>query len=57
VTTQHCLTMDASSATMQELGGGTPHRGFPLDAVSLARVLADPADTFARPMHWRMKHR
>ena len=56
VTAQHCLTMDWS-ATMLELGGGTPHPDYPLDGVSLARVLADPADTFARPMHWRMKHR
>ena len=56
VTAQHCLTMDWS-ATMLELGGGTPHPDYPLDGVSLARVLADPTDTFARPMHWRMKHR
>jgi arylsulfatase A-like enzyme len=56
VTAQHCLTMDWS-ATMLEIGGGTPHPDYPLDGVSLARVLADPTDTFARPMHWRMKHR
>ena len=56
VTAQHCLTMDWS-ATMLELGGGSPHPDYPLDGVSLARVLADPADTFARPMHWRMNHR
>ena len=29
----------------------------PLDGVSLAAVLHDPAATFARPMHWRMLHR
>ena len=40
-----------------ELGGGTPHPDYPLDGVSLAPVLADPAATFARPMHWRMNHR
>jgi arylsulfatase A-like enzyme len=56
VTAQHCLTMDWS-ATMLALGGGTPHPDYPLDGVSLARVLADPTDTFARPMYWRMKHR
>ncbi|MCW5633390.1 MAG: sulfatase-like hydrolase/transferase [Rubrivivax sp.] len=56
VTAQHCLTMDWS-ATMLELGGGTPHPDFPPDGVSLRPVLADPAATFARPMHWRMKHR
>jgi arylsulfatase A-like enzyme len=56
VTAQHCLTMDWS-ATLLELGGGTPHPDYPLDGVSLAPVLADPAADFARPMHWRMKHR
>jgi arylsulfatase A-like enzyme len=56
VTAQHCLTMDWST-TMLELGGGTPHPDYPLDGVSLARVLADPADTFERPMFWRMNHR
>jgi arylsulfatase A-like enzyme len=56
VTTQHCLTMDWS-ATMLELGGGTPHPDYPLDGVSLQPVLATPEAVFARPMHWRMKHR
>jgi len=56
VTTQHCLTMDWS-ATMLALGGGRAHPEYPLDGVSLQRVLADPADTFRRPMHWRMNHR
>jgi arylsulfatase A-like enzyme len=56
VTAQHCLTMDWS-ATMLELGGGTPHPDYPLDGVSLRPVLDDPAATFDRPMHWRMKHR
>jgi arylsulfatase A-like enzyme len=56
VTAQHCMTMDWS-ATLLELGGGTPHPDHPLDGVSLRSVLADPSATFARPMHWRMKHR
>jgi len=56
VTTQHCMSMDWS-ATMLELGGGTPDPAYAPDGVSLRAVLADPSNTFARPMHWRMKHR
>ncbi|MCO5102360.1 MAG: sulfatase-like hydrolase/transferase [Burkholderiaceae bacterium] len=54
--TQHCMTMDWS-ATLLELGGGRPHPDHPLDGVSLARVLRDPAHTFERPLYWRMNHR
>ena len=46
------MTMDWS-ATLLELGGGTPHPEYPADGVSLRRVLADPDDTFSRPPHWR----
>jgi arylsulfatase A-like enzyme len=53
---QHCMTMDWS-ATMMTLGGASPDPNYPLDGVSLAPVLRDPAHTFARPMHWRMNHR
>ncbi len=54
--TQQCMTMDWSR-TMLEVGGGKPHPGYPLDAVSLEAVLRKPEATFARPMYWRMKHR
>ena len=56
VSAQHCMTMDWS-ATMMTLGGATPDPDYPLDGVSLAPVLRDPAHTFVRPMHWRMNHR
>ena len=53
---QHCMTMDWS-ATLLELGGGTPHPDHPIDGVSLAAVLRDPSQTFERPLYWRMHHR
>jgi arylsulfatase A-like enzyme len=53
---QHCMTMDWS-ATMLDLGGGQPHADYPLDGVSLAPLLRNPAHRFERPMHWRMNHR
>jgi len=56
VSTQHCLTMDWS-ATMVELAGAQPAPDYPLDCVSLAGVLREPATTFERPLHWRMNHR
>ena len=56
VSTQHCLTMDWA-ATMVELGGAKPHADYPLDGVSLTPVLRQPAQTFERPLHWRMNHR
>ena len=56
VSGQHCLTMDWS-ATMLELGGGQPHPDYPLDGLSLAALLHDPAHRFERPMAWRMNHR
>lgn len=56
VSTQHCMSMDWS-ATMLELGGGKPHPDYPLDGVSLTKVLQDPDATFERPLFWRMNHR
>jgi arylsulfatase A-like enzyme len=56
VSGQHCMTMDWS-ATLLELGGGRPHPEYPLDGVSLAAVLKNPALTFDRPLFWRMNHR
>ncbi len=56
VSAQHCLTMDWS-ATMLDLAGAVPDAQYPLDGVSLARVLKDPQQTFDRPMFWRMNHR
>jgi arylsulfatase A-like enzyme len=53
---QHCMTMDWST-TLLELGGGQPHPDYPLDGISLASVLQDPAQAFERPLYWRMNHR
>ena len=56
VSKQHCLTMDWS-ATLLAAAGVAADPAYPLDGVSLLPVLRDPARSFARPMHWRMKHR
>jgi arylsulfatase A-like enzyme len=56
VSRQHCMTMDWS-ATLLELGGGRAHADYPIDGVSLARVLRDPRQHFERPLYWRMRHR
>jgi arylsulfatase A-like enzyme len=56
VSQQLCMTMDWS-ATMIDLGGATAHPDYPLDGISLASVLRNPAQGFARPLFWRMKHR
>ena len=56
VSEQHCLTMDWS-ATLLALGGATPAKSHPLDGVSLAAVLREPANVFERTMFWRMNHR
>jgi arylsulfatase A-like enzyme len=53
---QHCMTMDWS-ATLLDVGGAQAAPDFPIDGVSLARVLRNPADTFERPLYWRMNHR
>jgi arylsulfatase A-like enzyme len=55
VTAQHCLTMDWSATVLDAAGvAGAPTH--PLDGVTMQPVLAGGAE-FARPMHWRMKHR
>ena len=56
VSDQHCMTMDWS-ATFLEAGGGIPDADFPIDGVSLHRILVNPANTFERPLYWRMNHR
>jgi arylsulfatase A-like enzyme len=56
VSAQHCLTMDWS-ATMIDIGVATPHADYSLDGVSLLPMLQSERTEFARPMHWRMKHR
>ena len=52
VSEQHCMSMDWS-ATMLSLGGGKAHPDYPLDGVSLEKVIADPAVSFERPLFWR----
>ncbi|QHE78023.1 sulfatase family protein [Hydrogenophaga sp. PBL-H3] len=56
VSTQHCMTMDWS-ATLLEAGGGQADPDWPLDGVSLLRVLREPAQRFERTLYWRMNHR
>ncbi len=56
VSQQQCLTMDWS-ATMLDAAGVSADAAHPLDGVSLLAVLRDPAQSFERTMHWRMKHR
>jgi len=56
VSQQHCMTMDWTS-TLLEAAGVAPHPDYPLDGVSLLPVLLQPGFEFARPLHWRMKHR
>jgi arylsulfatase A-like enzyme len=55
-TAQHCLTMDWT-ATILDAAGVAPDPAHPLDGVSMGPVLREPSRPFARPMHWRMKHR
>jgi len=56
VSAQHCMTMDWS-ATLLDVGGGVPEPAYPLDGISLAAVLRDPAHRLERPLYWRMNHR
>jgi arylsulfatase A-like enzyme len=56
VSAQHCMTMDWS-ATVLDVAGAKPHPEYPLDGISLRRVLEQPSEHFARPLYWRMKHR
>ena len=53
---QQCLTMDWS-ATMLAAAGVAADTNFPLDGVSLMRVLHDGSAPFERPLYWRMNHR
>jgi arylsulfatase A-like enzyme len=55
-TSQQCMTMDFSR-TLLEIGGGAPHKDFPLDAISIKEVLFNPLNTFYRPLYWRMSHK
>jgi len=56
VTAQHAITMDWA-ATFLEAAGAKAHPEYPLDGLSLLKVLENPAATFARDLFWRMKHR
>lgn len=56
VSTQHCMTMDWS-ATLLEAGGGQADPDWPIDGVSLLKVLREPAQRFERALYWRMNHR
>ena len=56
VTGQHTITMDWV-ATFLEAAGVAPHADYPLDGLSLLKVLENPQSAFARDLFWRMKHR
>ncbi|MBX3619867.1 MAG: sulfatase-like hydrolase/transferase [Rhizobacter sp.] len=55
VSTQHCMTMDWT-ATVLDAAGVPAAASHPLDGVSLLPLLRGGPE-FARPLHWRMKHR
>ena len=56
LTAQHAITMDWA-ATFLEAAGAKAHPDYPLDGLSLLKVLEDPSATFARDLFWRMKYR
>jgi arylsulfatase A-like enzyme len=56
VSGQQCMTMDWS-ATLLDAAGAGPDPNYPLDGISLLRVLREPDHHFRRPLHWRMNHR
>lgn len=56
VTAQLAITMDWVP-TMLEAAGVRPHRDYPLDGLSLLRVLERPQETFERELFWRTHHR
>jgi arylsulfatase A-like enzyme len=56
VTAQHAITMDWV-ATFFDAAGVRAHPEYPLDGLSLLKVLENPAATFARELFWRMKYR
>jgi arylsulfatase A-like enzyme len=49
------MTMDWS-VTVLQIAGAHPPGGYVLDGVSMWPTLKDCAQTFSRPMFWRMKH-
>ena len=55
-TAQLAMTMDWT-ATFLDAAGVAPHREYPLDGISLLRVLDDPGATIDRELYWRMKFR
>jgi arylsulfatase A-like enzyme len=55
-TPQLAITMDWVP-TFLEAAGVAPHPDYPLDGLSLLRVLQDPAATFERELFWRMNYR
>jgi arylsulfatase A-like enzyme len=56
VSAQQCMTMDWS-ATLLDAASVPAHANYPLDGISLARVLREPGHNFRRPLYWRMNHR
>jgi arylsulfatase A-like enzyme len=50
------MTMDWS-ATLLDAAGVTADANYPLDGISLMRVLREPRHRFRRPLYWRMNHR
>jgi arylsulfatase A-like enzyme len=56
VTRQHAMTMDWVP-TFLEAAGVSPHADYPLDGLSLMRVLREPQNSIERKLYWRMKFR
>jgi arylsulfatase A-like enzyme len=56
VTAQLAITMDWV-ATFLDAAGVKPHPEYPLDGMSLSRILDEPGDCVARELFWRMKFR
>jgi arylsulfatase A-like enzyme len=55
-TAQLAMTMDWV-ATMLDAAGVAAHPEYPLDGLSLLKVLETPTATFERELFWRMNHR
>jgi len=56
VTTQHAVTMDWV-ATILDIAKIPSNKNYPLDGLSLLRVLLKPEKTFARELYWKMLFR
>jgi len=56
VCTQHCMTMDWT-ATILDIAGASAPPGHQLDGQSVRPTFDNAAQTFSRPMFWRMKYR